>query len=452
MGQEFLKDITPPAHKRSIRDIPIPVSRKGVDTGHDINLKKLKVNQPTNASVQKTARPVSGTAGVDEQYYKDFLAHQTPKKRSSIAGPLFGIVFVFALIVGGLHVFASATLTLHVKDAFITLNNTIDIVELSKVETETQLVYREIPFSKEVSTTIEATGEEYVSKKSAGVLTVYNEYSTKPQNLLKNTRFESASGKIYRIDKSVNVPGYKTVDGKRVPGTLDVVVYADATGIEYDTTDKEYTVPGFKGQDQYTLVYARLKNPIDGGFEGTRKIVSADALATATETLTAELKSSLVTEVTKQLPTNLIPIYNDASFDISPLNKKDGDDGKVHLSLAGKLTIKVVDKNKLSEKLAEVSIPDYVVGSDVSVEDFTKLSISMSENSISVSGDAHIVWQIDENEVKKMAAGTPKNQVQSTFQNLAGVEKIETKFTPMWKSAFPDKVERINVVKVISDN
>ena len=450
MGQDFLKDITPPAHKRSIRDIPIPVSRKSAEAGHAINLKKAKINHITKSDSKN--EQAHSSSGVDEQYYKEFLTHQTPKKNNTFLKSVVGVVIFVALVFVGLQVFASATVTLHVKGARASLNNTIDIIELSKVEKETQLAYREIPFSKEVSTTIKATGEEYVSKKSAGVLTVSNEYSTKPQNLLKGTRFESITGKIYRTDKSVNVPGYKTVGGKRVPGTLDVVVYADATGAEYDTNDTNFTIPGFKGQDQYSLVYARLKNPIDGGYEGARKILDPEVLNKTVENLTAELKSNLIAEVSKQLPNNLIPMYDEASFIIDPLVKKDLDDNKVQLSLTGKLNVKVVDKSKLSEKIAEISIPDYVVGQDVMVEDFSKLKITSNAESITLSGDAHIIWQIDEDEIKKLVQGISKNQVQNAFQKISGVEKIETKFMPVWKSTFPDKIDRINVVKVISNN
>jgi len=451
MTQDFLKDITPPAHKRSIRDIPIPVSRKNTNGSHEVNLKKIKVTEPRKEQPVSSSHTTSASS-IDQQYYKDFLSHQTAAPKKSRIVPMFFIVLLAALAFGGLHVFAYATITLHIKNATVDLNSTIQVVDIADVENENQLAYREIPFSKEVSTTIEATGEEYVSTKSSGIITVYNEYTTKPQNLLKNTRFESTSGKIYRIDKSINVPGYKTSGGKKIPGSIDVTVYADVTGESHDTGKTDFTIPGFKGQEQFKTVYAKSKTDIDGGYEGNRKIIAKEVMTATTDTLIARIKTDLITEVNNQLPSNLTPIFDDTSFVIDPIQKKDDASGKVLVSVAGKITVKVVDRNKLSEKLAEVSIPDYVAGDDVLVEDFKALTISLTDESVTVAGTAHIIWQINEDEIKKKAAGTLKNETQATFSSVTGVEKIETKFMPVWKTAFPENVDRIKITTLISDN
>ncbi len=451
MERDFLKDVTPPAHKRSIRDIPIPVSRKNtesVSTGNAINLKKIKIRS-TDEREEVTSKPQPQPQVVTKggEYYREFVAAQNQKPRSSrhITVPLTLIVII-GLVFGALNVFASATITVAAKKASVDVDQNIPVVDIALVENETQLPYRNIEFSKMVSEDITASGEEYVSKKSSGIITVYNNYTNKPQELLKNTRFQSTAGKIYRIEKIIAIPGYKMSGTKKIPGQIDVTVVADATGDSFDTGKTDFTIPGFKGQEQFTTIYASSKTDITGGFEGSRKIIADADLKATTDKLKSNLKSALVEEVKNQLPNNLVPIYDDSSFTIDPIQKKDVGDDKVNIQVSGKITVKVIDKHKLSQKIAEYAVSDYKVGEKVLVQEFSSLNITTSTGSVNVSGKADIVWQIDDSELKKAAAGTPKNQIQSTFASFVGVQKLESKFMPTWKSNFPENVDDINVV------
>ena len=78
----------------------------------------------------------------------------------------------------------------------------------------------------------EVTSENEVTIKTeaSGKIVVYNNYSTAGQKLIKDTRFETPNGLIFRIKDAVTVPGKKTVGGETVPGSLEVTVYADKEG------------------------------------------------------------------------------------------------------------------------------------------------------------------------------------------------------------------------------
>jgi len=138
------------------------------------------------------------------------------------------------------------------------------------------LGYRTIELDKEVSKTVESDSEEFIQSKASGTITIYNEYSDKTQNLIKNTRFESPQGLIYTIQSNVAVPGYKMVDGKKVAGSIDAKVVASAAGENYNVDSTSFTIPGFKGQEPYELFGAKSKTPISGGFDGVKKIVSKE--------------------------------------------------------------------------------------------------------------------------------------------------------------------------------
>ena len=71
-----------------------------------------------------------------------------------------------------------------------------------------------------------ATGKEEVSLKASGRIVIYNNYNTAKQRLVRNTRFETPPGFIYRINKSIDVPGQTTEAGRTIPGSIEVTIHA----------------------------------------------------------------------------------------------------------------------------------------------------------------------------------------------------------------------------------
>ena len=100
---------------------------------------------------------------------------------------------------------------------------------------------------------VEATAEKEVSQKASGKIIIYNNYSTVSQRLINNTRFEANSGKIYRINSSIVVPGYKKVDGKiKELRTLVEEVNAQGKGFSInqkkEENAKEYAEKVLRGE------------------------------------------------------------------------------------------------------------------------------------------------------------------------------------------------------------
>jgi len=122
---------------------------------------------------------------------------------------------------------------------------------------EGELEYSLITHTTEASDTITATGRETVEEKASGRIIVYNNHSSATQRLIKNTRFESPEGLIFRINESVEIPGMtKSTDGEIVPGVISAEVFADGTGEQYNIDASQFTIPGLKGTDQYEDMYA----------------------------------------------------------------------------------------------------------------------------------------------------------------------------------------------------
>src|SRR5208337_1616852 len=75
-----------------------------------------------------------------------------------------------------------------------------------------------------------ASGEQNVSLKAQGTITIYNAYSSSQQTLVAATRFVTPAGKIFRLVNSVVVPGAAVTNGQIVPSSIAVPVVADQVG------------------------------------------------------------------------------------------------------------------------------------------------------------------------------------------------------------------------------
>lgn len=455
MEKNLLNDVDMPAHKRSIRDIPIPETRRNVsdnsienDDPHAINLKKIKLEKPVPKA--KRNNPYNTTSPEpEENFFKE--SHVRTESHFGYKVPIITIAIV-AVLFFLVNLFHSADVTVYPKNASAQVNAELAIVDSENKKSESELVYKTFEFTGDASEEITASGEEYVSEKASGTVTVYNKYTTKGQSLIKNTRFEAPNGKIYRINETVTVPGYKTVAGEVKPGTLDVVVYADQPGTGYENGMVDFTIPGFKGQPQYDTFYAKAKTNISGGFVGTRKVVSAEQLKAAQNAVTEKLKTQLRQNLIDQLPTNLIAINSDdSSFVFEDFAREDKANDAVSIKLKGSLPVKVVDKNRLSQKVAEASIgANYVIGSPILITNLQEMVMKLTDNNtLLVSGNAKFIWQLDPKEMKQKIVGKKKSEGISLFTEFTGIDRVEVKISPVWKKQFPDNVDKIEVIQVL---
>lgn len=97
----------------------------------------------------------------------------------------------------------------------------------------------------------------------SATITIYNNYSGGEQNFIANTRFESENGYIFRIDKKVIVPSKIG----NTPGKIETKVHANEDSYPREDIKGNFSIPGFKGQEQYEFFYATLDELHDGCYE-----------------------------------------------------------------------------------------------------------------------------------------------------------------------------------------
>lgn len=114
--------------------------------------------------------------------------------------------------------------------------------------------------------TFPSTGRESSdTRRATGMVTLYNTFSQEPQPLVATTRLLSEDGKVFRLTKSIVIPGKKNENGTDVPGKIQVEVKADEPGEMYNIQASRFSIPGFEGSPKYEAFYADSQEAFIGG-------------------------------------------------------------------------------------------------------------------------------------------------------------------------------------------
>lgn len=383
----------------------------------------------------------------------------TTKKRGwfGITSLVIGLV-ILLLGVGALYFFAGAELTVVPKQATAFVDGTFPGVKTGASSSTPVgvLPYDVLTLQDTQTQNLPATGEENASVPASGHVVVYNNYSTAPQKLIKNTRFSTPEGLIFRIHDSISVPGQTTSGGTKVPGSVEVAVYADEAGEKYNIGLTDFTVPGFKGTPQYEGFYARSKTAMTGGFVGTRKTVSTTSLESAKVSIQDALRKKLTDESKSKIPEGYTMPAGGifVTFD-EPTQTSDGTN--VVVSIQGTLHGIIVQTNDLAALIAKKNVPSYddspVVlknpdGVSVSpvIDPATTDPWNSGTLNFAVKGTAEIEWSIDTTKLASDLAGKSENALNTILTGYPGIERARAVFRPVWRSSFPTKASDIKIL------
>lgn len=312
---------------------------------------------------------------------------------------------------------------------------------------------------------VSATGEEVVSERAIGTLLIYNAYSEKPQRLIKNTRFESPDGLIYRISESVEVPGSTTGDDESVvPGVVSAEVFADGTGEQYNIDPAKFTIPGLKGTDQYEKMYAESTVEFTGGFEGSKFMIEETELQTAQQSLHLELRDTLLARLKEETLAGFI-LYEDAiTFAFDSLPATEYGDKLATIKERARLQVPIFKESQFAQYLAENTVPGYE-GEPIYIDDphsltysYTKATTSKSDIAtlttidFNLTGDVRLIWSFDESVLQSDIVGLPKTALSNVLSGYPAIERAEAVVRPFWSQSFPNESSGINIITIIGES
>jgi len=410
--------------------------------------KKTKPEIPIKEEVKNLIewKPVSSSNNTIEGV-------QSPRKvsRSIIWGIATLTVFFLFISIFNLFYGALIKVTPKIQDSLIDGM----FSAYKNVTDDNVLSFQIMMLSSEETKEVPASLEKEVNRKASGTIVVYNEYSSKSQKLVKNTRFEAPDGKIYRIKTSIVVPGTRVDSGEIIPGSVEAVVYADEPGEGYNYGFSDFTIPGFKNSPQYEKFYARSKTEMTGGFSGILKYPSDEDLEKARDELGTQLKESLFEKAHAQKPEGFVLYENAMFFELNEPGEIEETTGKtVDVIREGKFYGVLFNKIELSKFIASRALSSFD-GEEVIVTNIEDLNFSITGNNLvtsldekiefSLTGNVNIVWVVDEDLLKERLVGVPKKNFQEILSEFPYIERAKANLRPFWKRSFPDETKYIKV-------
>lgn len=305
---------------------------------------------------------------------------------------------------------------------------------------------------------VKATGQVTVTEQAKGTITI-SKNTPGAERLIKNTRFRSPDGKIFRIEESVVVPGAVNEN----PGTIQAKVFADEAGEGYNLpAGTKFDVPGFE-EGGYTALFEAISatNAADftGGFSGPQFEIDENELGTAKQQLQIDLRNQLLEKVQTSQPADFVAFSDAIAITYNTLPAVEYGNDLVTIREQAVLQIPLFKRTEFGSFLAKEAIATYE-GGPVRVDDPTTLSFKYSKATTSasvlaneesltfnLSGKPLLIWEYDESKLTKDLAGLPKTALQNAIAAYPGIKGAKVRITPFWKRTFPQNADDIIVIE-----
>lgn len=429
MPKNVLHDIMS-KEQRSIRRVPLPQSR----------------------------RDGRGIAEEDSILYeREEFQMEEPPPQSWRRALLWSAAFLFVVLLGFAlsKSFTGATITVTPKAEVVEIRH-----EFAASRTDAaKLRFDALPIQEAAEVVIPADTTRKVVERASGTIVIYNNFSEKSQRLIKNTRFETADGLIYRIGNSVTVPGKAVKNGRVVPGSVEAAVTADAPGDEYNIPLSDFTVPGFKSDPaRFAGFYARSKTPMTGGFDGTVTVPSDAAIKVARTSLQETVRAKIIKEKKALAPLGYVLF--DGALAVSHESPAPEARGKGFSAIREHATgaAYLLNRKDLSKAIAAAALQTFN-GMPVEIPGLETLTFELLDASsgkpaeaktirFTLQGAARIVWPYDEEKLRTALAGKSKDDLAAVLSAFPTIERVDLVLRPFWSRRFSENPKKLSVERV----
>lgn len=355
-----------------------------------------------------------------------------------------GALIVVAVCIGLLFALGGTTIKITP-----TVNETSVSGEWSATPSAGDLPFEVVSVDSIATEEVPAEGTEEANVPAQGTVTIYNAQEKK-QDLIKNTRFESPDGKIFRIHESISVPAGSASS----PGSLTVTVYADANGDSYNIGPSTFTLPGLKGGPLYELVYAKSDAPMTGGFSGTRPSVSESARQAKYEQMKPSLEKQLEASIAERVTDGYVLVPGSVTTTFTPQPDAPGTSSSVKVEYKGTATAYIFPNEALARALAYRLVAKYN-GQPVLLESVDGLTLTpageeeptpgMQSFNFTLSGNATIIWQVDQDAITEAVAGKTRDAARTILKGFPEIAEATLVLRPFWSNTLPENPTDIEV-------
>lgn len=426
--------------------------------------------KPLSAAKERAVQPPEErrpTYDIDEPIKKTtHVVHDWKYRtvRLLIVAGILGVVT--ALYVVGLQLVRAHVSITQRRIPFDLQATTIDIPNESVVG-GSKLAFQVLTVPATVSMKVYATELAQTTSKAQGTVTIVNEYSTTAQAIPAGTTLTAKTKKKYTTNRAVVVPGFTTVNKKKVAGTVSVPVTAVAAGTDSAVTSTTFTVAGFETTKTKTL-YARSAGAITGGGQSTKHTLSDTDRAMYTDTLRRKLENKLAQQTSAVIAEansanedhpekKLITYPSLQTITIDPAGMVlQGDSLSFEASVKGVMVSYLLPEQFLEQKIASYVLSDKTITS-VSIPGITAMKIDPigvlpvdparlpGQIALAVSGQETIITTVSEQQIKDLLVGSSRKGFDEKIRSIPNIQSARFELYPFWASFFPTKTTSIGV-------
>lgn len=455
MADDYFQNILPPSE-----DLPRPLVL-GKNAGTDENAGNGRSSAPGNT--ERSIRNITVSPRMKQRVGAGDMRDISSGPPASMYGKqpkapvrrmwiwIVAAVSVLVLLVLGLFIFRSTTVTVIPRSHAVVFDQTSRFVAYPIAEAATgTLAYSVVTNNLEDSAVVKSEGKEHVEERAGGTVEIFNEYGSASVRLIKNTRFVTESGLVFRVPATVVIPGMK----ESKPGSATVTVFADQAGAEYNIGPVDrFTLPGLKSTpDMYAKVYARSYAPMTGGFVGDRPSVLPSTLESARAEIRDRLLSKARDTAAFANDANIVfPDLMKITYESLPMTTEAG--GDVRLHERAHMEIPVFPSSSFAQAVA-LAAGANVEGAEVTLTGMEQVGATQNSTSsvlgkdsltFTLNGSALLVWKVDSDALASALAGRDNSAFQTIIKGFPGIQEARARIEPFWKGTFPASPSDIKI-------
>jgi hypothetical protein len=301
------------------------------------------------------------------------------------------------------------------------------------------------------------TESKEVSSKATGSITLFNEFSTKPEKLASGTYISDQDGKTYRLNSTVTIPGYKMDKQKKIPGQIDVGVTSFLAGETYNGIAEKFYINSFKGTTKYSKVYGKPKTELKGGLQGLVYFLTEDDKIKLQHIAESAFKNELFAKVKALLPTGYLLYPGAIKFSYKIEEDVLSDTPEAKIPIEGSLSAVLIKEESMIKNIIRLSLPETTKEEIPEIEihgledlafnfnNDQQISKDMNLFDFQLTGIVEAIWNPNKENLKAKLLGVHKDNVLPVFRENKGITKAMVRIFPPWNKYLPNNPSKINI-------
>ncbi|HEX6416050.1 MAG TPA: hypothetical protein VFZ62_00830 [Candidatus Saccharimonadales bacterium] len=440
---ELAKTADRPAAAASIADMDIDDVMKGSDK-----------------PLAKAAPPAAGQLPPKPRSKNGPKVPNFNKFRKKMVLIIGGGVLLLAFLIWAIFFAPRATVVITARTTDSSMNASVSLIDQAATKLSSATIKTvSKTMKKDASVSFDATGTKDVGEKAKGQVYFENCETPTAQSIPAGTAI-TANGQNYVTLETASVPGGSGgFGGCSSPGRSAAVgIQASDIGDSYNTpSGTRFSVSGHANNSSVQYFRATASSEISGGSKKQVKVVTDADIQQAVDKLKSQGGEEAKKQLAEQFDDDVAVLDQTFKADQSgvkpePAVGAEAPDGKAKLTGSITYVMAGADRDEIARYLDEYFKKRLEGKDDQRVyEDgakkatLTDIKASDDGFTANLTATAKIGPKINDDEIKNVAKGKRYGEIQSSIEEISGVEDVDIKYWPFWVSVTPDDTSRISV-------